>query len=56
MVPILVKIWGTVFAYSACLVLLENYLLGYVLALGSTFTFSLMINLYHYKDMIKAQF
>ena len=54
MVPILVKIWGTVFAYSACLVLLDSYLLGHVLALGGTITFSAMTNFYFFKDIAKS--
>ena len=53
MVPILVKIWGTVFAYSFCLVLLESYSVGYLLGVGGTVTFSALINFYHFKDFVK---
>ena len=56
MAPILVKFFGSIFAYSACLVLLESYFMGHTLGLGATILFSAIINFYHYKDFIKTNF
>ena len=56
MVPKLTNIFGMVLAYSACLVLLESYLVGHVLAIGSVFLFGVLTNGCHLLSMIRNNF
>lgn len=52
MVPKLTNIFGMVLAYSACLVLLESYLVGHVLAIGTVVLFGVLTNGYHLQSII----
>ena len=56
MVPKLTNIFGMVLAYSACLVLLESYLVGHVLAIGSVFLFGVLTNGCHLLSIIRNNF
>ena len=56
MVPKLTNIFGMVLAYSAGLVLLESYLVGHVLAIGSVSLFGVLTNGYHLQSIIINNF
>ena len=52
MIPILVRIFGTVFGFAACFVMPESYILGHFLGVGSTVIFSFLINFNAFKHML----